>query len=69
VLRRIFGLEREEIMESFIRYYMVIKSRRMRLAWHVAFMEDMKNAYKNLKGRNHFKDTGTDGRIILKLIL
>jgi hypothetical protein len=47
---------------------MVIKSRRMRWAGHVARMGEMKNAYKllsrNLNERNHSEDLGKDGKII-----
>jgi hypothetical protein len=59
VLRRIFGPKREEGAEGWRRLHneellnlypspniiKVIKSRRMRLAGHVARMRDMRNAY------------------------
>jgi hypothetical protein len=38
----------------------------------VAHLRDMRNAEsysRNLEGRDHFKDLGTDGRIILKWML
>jgi hypothetical protein len=49
-----------------------IKSRTMKWAEHVACMGERKVAYKVLLGkpeeRNHLKDPGIDGRMILKLI-
>jgi hypothetical protein len=51
----------------------VIKSRRMRWARHVARIGEMRNAYKVLvsksEGKNHSKNVGLDGRIILERIL
>jgi hypothetical protein len=48
---------------------LVIKSRRMRWAWHVAPMGRGKVYtgfwWGNLKERNHFEDSGVDGSIIL----
>jgi hypothetical protein len=48
----------------------VIKSRRMRWVGHVACMEEMRNAYKiivsNPERREHFRNLGVHGRIILK---
>jgi hypothetical protein len=41
---------------------------RMKWAGHIVRMEEMKNAYKVLV-RDHTKDLGVDGRIILKWIL
>jgi hypothetical protein len=43
----------------------------MRWMRRVARMGEMRNTYKvsvgkNIQGRNHFEDFGTDGRIILK---
>jgi hypothetical protein len=42
----------------------------MRLEGHSADMGQMRNVYKILvgkpEGKNHLKDKGTDGRIILK---
>jgi hypothetical protein len=50
----------------------VIISRRTRWAGHVARMREMRNAYKilveNLKERDHTKDLGVDGRIVLEWI-
>jgi hypothetical protein len=46
----------------------------MRVWWeaHVAYMGDMRGAYRVFvwrhEGRNHLEDLGVDGRIILKLI-
>jgi hypothetical protein len=49
----------------------IIKSRHMRLAGHMACMGEKRNTYihnscGNLIERSHLKDTGKDGRIILK---
>jgi len=50
----------------------VIKSRRMRWAGHVARMGERRRICRVLvgkpEGKNHLKDPGVDGRIILKLI-
>ena len=50
----------------------VIKSRRMRWAGHVARMGERRRICRVLvgkpEGKNHLKDLGVDGRIILKLI-
>jgi hypothetical protein len=50
----------------------VIKSRRLRWAGHVARRGTWRVAYRVLvgkpQGRSHLKDTGVDGRIILKRI-
>jgi hypothetical protein len=65
VLRRIFGLKRNEVMghwrklhnEELYNLYSspniirMIKSRRMRLAGHVARMEEKRNAYRILVGK------------------
>jgi hypothetical protein len=52
---------------------LVIKSRRLRWAGHVARMGERRGACRVLvgkpDGRNHLEDRGVDGRIILKLIL
>jgi hypothetical protein len=32
-------------------------------------MEEMRNIYEKLKGRNHSEDLGVEGRIILEWIL
>jgi len=46
---------------------------KMRKTECVAYMEEMKNAYKlwseNVKGRDHVEDTGIDERIKLRWIL
>jgi hypothetical protein len=50
----------------------VIDTKRMRLAWHVASMGEMKNWYNilgNLAGIDNSEDLGVDGRIILEYIL
>jgi len=50
----------------------VIKSRRMRWAGHVARMGEERGVCRVLvgkpEGRNHWRDLGVDGRIILKRI-
>ena len=50
----------------------VIKSRRMRWAGHVARMGEERGVYRVLvgkpEGRNHWRDLGVDGRIILERI-
>jgi len=42
-----------------------MKSRRLKLAWHMALMWDTRNAYwilvGNLKGRGQLRDMGLDG--------
>jgi hypothetical protein len=85
--RRVFEPKRDEVTggrrklnheELHSLYYSpnvirIIKSRRMRLAGHVACMGEMRNAYKilveSLKETDHSEDLGVDGRIILKQIL
>jgi hypothetical protein len=51
----------------------VIQSRRMRWAGHVERMGEEKGVYRviggNLRERDHWRDTGVDGRIILRWIL
>jgi hypothetical protein len=46
----------------------VIKTRRMRWEGHVACIEKIRNAYKilveNLKGRDHSKNLGINGKIM-----
>jgi hypothetical protein len=44
----------------------VIKSRKMRWAGHVAQIGETRNACSILNGRDHLKDLGLHGRIILK---
>jgi hypothetical protein len=50
-----------------------MKSRRIRLAGHVACIGEMRCIQnfgrKNLKGKSHLRDLGVDGRIILKWII
>jgi hypothetical protein len=70
VLRRIFGPEREEVVGGWRRLFieelhnlysspnvirMVIMSRRMRWAGHVAFMGELGNVYKMLVGKTEGK--------------
>ena len=83
VLRRIFGPKRVEVKREWIKLHneelndlfsspnigRVIKSRRMRRAWHVARMGDRIGVYRVLVGkpeeRDHLEDPGLYGRIIL----
>jgi hypothetical protein len=55
---------------SPLNIFRVITSRIMRLAWHVANMEEGEVSicfwWLNLKERDHIEDTGLDGRIILR---
>ena len=50
----------------------VIKSRRTRWARHVARMEERRGLYRGFEGnmmeRDHVRDPGVDGRIILRWI-
>ena len=79
VLRRIFGSNREEVTGEWRKLhnedlycspniFRMIKSRRMRLAEHVARMGVRKVVYgvlwRNLRERDHFQSLGV-GRIIL----
>ena len=87
VLRRIFGsrsdevkgewrkVSKEEIFLSviFMKYYSVLKSRKMRWVGHVARMGKRKVVYRILAGklkekRDHFEELGVNGRIIVKWI-
>jgi len=47
----------------------VIKSTRVRLAWHVACMGERRDVYRILggkpEGKSYLEDLGVDGRIIL----
>jgi hypothetical protein len=87
VLRRIFGpksdkvawewrkLHNEELNDPYSSptFVRVIKSRRIRWAWHVARM-GREEAYTgfwwgNLRERDHWRDSGVDGKIILRWIV
>jgi len=46
----------------------VIKSRRMRWAWHVERMVYTGFWWGNIRERNHLEGLGVDGRIILRWI-
>ena len=50
----------------------VIKWRKIRWVWHIAFMGERRGAYRVLvgkpKGRDHLEDPGVDGRTILRWI-
>jgi len=74
VLRRTFGLKREEVAGGWRRLHSeelltlyaspniirVIKSRRMRFEEHVTHTAEMKNAHKILVGRLEGKDHSED---------
>jgi hypothetical protein len=82
VLRRIFGLKWDEVTEEWRKLhneelqdlycspniFRLIKSRRMRLAGHVARMGNRRGVYRILVGnqreRDHLEDTGVDMSII-----
>ena len=65
MLRRIFGSKRDEIKGEWIKLHneklndlysspniiRMIKSRRMRWAWHVARMEERRGVYRALVGK------------------
>jgi len=86
VLRRIFGPKRDEVtgewrkrhneklndLYSSPNIFRVIKSRRMRLAGHVARMgrEEVYTGFwwGDMRERDHLGDPGVDGRIILRWI-
>jgi len=83
MLRRIFGHEKDGLTREWSKLHheelndlysspnidRVIKSRRMRWAWHVARMGDRIGVYRVLVGkpeeRDHLEDPDMDGRIIL----
>ena len=50
--------------------FRVIKSRRMKWAGHVARMGEWRGVYRvlmgNPEGKNHLREPGVDGRIILR---
>jgi hypothetical protein len=86
VLRRIFGPKKDRVTGEWRRLHngelnvlyssptiiRVIKSRRMRWAWHVARMGEGRVAYRILMGRPEGRRSlgrpGVDGSIILKWI-
>jgi hypothetical protein len=86
VLRRIFGPKRDgatmewrKLHNEELNYFYsspniirVIKSRRIRLARHVARMGKRRGVYRVLvgkpEGKNHLEDPGLDGGIILRWI-
>jgi hypothetical protein len=86
VIRRIFGskwdevtgergkLQNEELNDLYCspNIFRVIKSRRMRLARHVALLArgEVYTGFwcRNLREREHWGDLGVDGRIILRWI-
>ena len=86
VLRRIFGPRRDEVTGEWRRLYneelndlysspnivLVIKSRRMRWAGHVALMGEERGCigswWGNRRERDHWGDLGVEGWIILEWI-
>ena len=81
VLRRIFGLRRDEVTGEWRKLHneelsdlycspnivRVMKLRRMRWAGHVARVGERRGVYRVLVGkRDHLEDPGVDGRIILR---
>jgi hypothetical protein len=82
VLRKIFGPKREDITRGWRKLrneelhdlyssqnIMVDQIKGMRLAGHVAYVEEEIVLVGNLKKKDHFEDLGRGRRIILKLIL
>ena len=87
VLRRIFGPKRDGVTGEWRKLHndelndlycspniiQVIKSERMRQAWHVAHTGEGRGASRvwvgKPEGKNHLEDPGIDWRIILKWIL
>jgi hypothetical protein len=64
VLRRIFGLKKDEVTEEWRKLHneepsiiRIIKLRRMRWAVHVARMGEKRNAYRLLLGKPEGKTT------------
>jgi hypothetical protein len=84
ILRRIFGLKREEVTGGWRKLHneelhnlysspsviRMIKSRRVRWAWHVARKVKKRNEYRILvgkpEGRDHWEDEDVGGSTILK---
>jgi len=85
VLRRIFGSKRDEVtgewrklhnkdhlndLYSALNIIQFIKSRRMRLAGHAAYMGERRGMCSvllgNVRKRGNFEHLGVDGRIILR---
>jgi hypothetical protein len=70
--RRIFHNKKLTDLYSSANIIQVIKSRRITWAGHVARMGESRSAYRVwwgiLRKRNHLKDAGVDGRIILRWI-
>jgi hypothetical protein len=66
-------IKRSAICLLFTRYFWMIKSRRMRWAWHVACLGrwELRTKFwlESLTGRDHSEDLGFDGKVILKWIL
>jgi hypothetical protein len=87
VLRRVFGSRRDEVTGEWGKLHnkelndlysspnivWVIKSRRMRLAGHVAHLGERRVLYRVLVGkpeeRDRLEEPGIDGKIILRRIL
>ena len=85
-MRSVFGPKKDELTREWRKLHneqlndlycspnivLVIKSRRMRRAGHVARMERVETYtgfwWGSLKEREHFGDPGADGRIILRWI-
>jgi hypothetical protein len=86
VLRRIFGPKRDEVTGEWRKLHneelndlyssphivRVLNSRRMKLAGHVARVEERRGVYRvllgNLREKDHLKDPVVDGRIVLSWI-
>jgi hypothetical protein len=84
VLRKIFGPKRDEVTGEWRKLHneelqdlysspsivQVIKSRRMRLAGHVALMGSRESCTgfwrRNLREKGHWGDPGVEGMIILR---